>query len=91
MTTKCDRNTPFPRSLDDATPEEWDTVSRPHHYNTGKVEAIEAIQESMEPEQFKGYLKGNIMKYLWRYEDKNGMEDLRKAKWDLDRLIGANL
>lgn len=91
MTTKSDRNTPFPRSIDDATPEEWDTVSRPHHYNTGNVECIEAIQESMDKAEFKGYLKGNIMKYLWRYEYKNGVEDLRKAKWYLDRLIEANL
>ena len=92
MTTKSDRNTPFPRSIDDATPDEWDTVSRPHHYNTGNVECIEAIQESMDKAEFKGYLKGNIFKYVWRYEYKNKpVEDLRKAKWYLERLIEANL
>ena len=92
MSTKCDRNTPFPRSIDDATPDEWDVVSRPHHYNTGNVECIEAIQESMDKPEFKGYLKGNIFKYVWRYEYKNKpVEDLRKAKWYLERLIEANL
>ena len=68
-----------------------DMVNRPHHYNKGKIEAIEAIRESMEPEQFKGYLKGNILKYVWRYEYKNGIEDLRKAEWYLKKLIEVNL
>ena len=38
-------------------------------------------------EEFKGFLKGNCQKYLWRYTKKNGAEDLKKAKWYLDRLI----
>jgi hypothetical protein len=37
--------------------------------------------------EFIGYLRGNVFKYLWRYKDKNGIEDLRKANWYLDRLI----
>jgi len=45
----------------------------------------------MDKPEFKGYLKGNIFKYVWRYEYKNGVEDLRKAKWYLERLIEANL
>jgi len=68
-----------------------DPVERPHHYNTGNIEAIDAIKESMEPQQFKGYLKGNTMKYLWRYEYKGGVEDLRKAKWYLERLIAEEI
>ena len=36
---------------------------------------------------FEYYLQGNIMKYLWRYRYKNGIEDLNKAKWYLDKLI----
>jgi hypothetical protein len=87
MNTKSDRNTSFPRSIDDATPADWDAVFRPHHYNTGNLECIEAIQESMDKTEFKGYLKGNVMKYIWRYEYKNGVEDLRKARWYLERLI----
>ena len=36
---------------------------------------------------FLGFLRGNVMKYLWRYEMKNGEEDLEEAKWYLDKLI----
>ena len=68
--------------------EATDCVNSPAHYNYGKVECIEAIEESMTPEAFKGYLKGNTMKYLWRYERKGKpLEDLKKARWYLDRLI----
>jgi hypothetical protein len=41
----------------------------------------------MHPQEYKGYLKGNCLKYLWRYEYKNGLEDLKKAKVYLDWLI----
>lgn len=58
----------------------------PHHYTSGLVECIEAIDASMSPEAFKGFLKGNVIKYMWRYEKKRGAEDLRKAQWYLSRL-----
>ena len=68
--------------------EEIDVVNNPQHYNTGNIECIEAIQESMSSEAFKGYLKGNTMKYLWRYDYKGKpSEDLEKAGWYLNRLI----
>ena len=41
----------------------------------------------MSKEAFKGFLKGNCIKYIYRYENKNGAEDLRKAEWYLLRLI----
>ena len=63
-------------------------VNHPAHYTQGSVECIEAIEASMTAEEFRGYLKGNIMKYLWRYRNKGGTEDLRKAEWYLQRLIG---
>lgn len=59
----------------------------PNHYKQGAVECIVAIESSMTPEQFKGYLKGNLLKYMWRYENKGGVEDLKKAQWYLNRLI----
>ena len=60
----------------------------PSHYTDGTgIECIEAIEASMTIEEFKGFLKGNCQKYLWRYTKKNGAEDLKKAKWYLDRLI----
>ena len=61
-----------------------DYVNHPPHYNSGNIECIDAIEESMTPEAFKGYLKGNIEKYMWRYENKKGLQDVLKAEWYLD-------
>ena len=67
--------------------QEDDVVNNPEHYNTGNIECIEAIEESMSSVAFKGYLKGNAMKYLWRYDYKGKqVEDLRKCQWYLSRL-----
>jgi len=66
-----------------------DVVNRPEHYRQGGLECIEAIEASMSREEFQGYLKGNIEKYVWRYRYKNGAQDLHKARWYLDRLILA--
>lgn len=59
------------------------------HYK-GEIECIDAIKSTMSQEAFTGYLKGNIMKYVWRYERKNGHEDLLKAQWYLNKLIENN-
>ena len=64
-----------------------DPVNHPAHYASGSIECIDAIESSMTPEEFRGYLKGCLMKYIWRYQHKGGMEDLKKARWYLDRLI----
>lgn len=65
-----------------------DEVNHPFHYNSGKVECIEAIEASMSEEEFRGYLKGNALKYMWRYRYKGKpKQDLEKAKWYLDKLI----
>ena len=67
---------------------ELDLINNPSHYNTGDIECIEAIQASMTTRQFQGYLKGNVMKYVWRHEYKGKMlNDLRKANWYLNKLI----
>jgi|TARA_R100000455_G_scaffold27151_1_gene16166 hypothetical protein len=63
-----------------------DMVNSPPHYNKSGIECIEAIK-AMTGDGFKFYLQGNIMKYLWRYLYKNGVEDLKKAKWYLSELI----
>lgn len=69
-------------------PEKLDSVNCPAHYNQGGIECIDAIKASLTPEGFQAYLKASSMKYLWRYEHKNAaVEDLRKARWFLDRLI----
>jgi hypothetical protein len=82
-------------SIDDATPEQWDAtrlgkkfdvVDKPAHYNNEAIEAIEYIKQQLGKE-FGSYCEGNVMKYLHRWKYKNGVEDLRKARWYLDRLI----
>ena len=74
-------------NLERANKEEEDMVGAPRHYNTGNIECIEAIEEAMSSVAFKGYLKGNCMKYLWRYEYKGKqVEDLQKAQWYLSKL-----
>jgi hypothetical protein len=66
---------------------QYDPVGKPKHYNSGNIECIEAIEESMSSHAFKGYLKGNCMKYLWRYDYKGKqVEDLQKAGWYLNKL-----
>jgi hypothetical protein len=66
-----------------------DPVNSPQHYASGAIECIEAIEASMSSEAFKGFLKGNVQKYVWRYEGKGGVESLQKAQWYLNRLIAA--
>ena len=64
-----------------------DMVNSPPHYNQSGVECIDAISAAT-GDNFKYYLQGNIIKYLWRFDYKGkAVEDLNKAKWYLDKLI----
>lgn len=68
--------------------EENDVVERPAHYNQGGVECIDALAAAtVELRGLEAVCTANAIKYLWRWKRKNGTEDLRKAKWYLDRLI----
>ena len=63
-------------------------VEHPPHYNNGNVECIEAIEAMLTPDEFIGYLRGNSLKYRWRFRYKNKpIEDLRKARWYEERLL----
>lgn len=64
-----------------------DAVNKPAHYNQGSIECIDAMKIVLTQEEFRGYLKGNVFKYLWREKDKNGNEDIRKGKSYYDSLI----
>lgn len=76
-----------PTQMYEDRPAHPDMVNHPPHYTQGGIECIEAIEASMSPEEFAGYLKGNVMKYLWRYRNKGrGTEDLSKAQWYLNKL-----
>lgn len=64
-----------------------DNINSPAHYRQGGIECIEAIKASMSEEGFRDYLKGNVMKYIWRYEHKGrAIEDIEKAMRYLNRL-----
>ena len=65
-----------------------DNVNSPSHYNSGAVECIDAIEAMLSPEEYTGYLRGNSLKYRWRFRYKGKpVEDLRKANWYEDRLL----
>jgi len=66
-----------------------DTVNNPSHYTNGKEEVIEIIDKSLSDQEYVGYLKGNILKYLLRAGKKKGSaatEDMGKATWYINRL-----
>jgi hypothetical protein len=65
-----------------------DEVNHPPHYTDGgAVECIEAIESQLTKEEYRGYMKGNIAKYIWRERHKGELQSLKKAQWYLDRLI----
>ena len=60
--------------------------SKPAHYDTG-IDTIAFLRANCPPEQVEGFLRGNALKYLQRYDKKNGVDDLRKAKHYVEMLI----
>ena len=61
-------------------------IRKPAHYARWQIEPITYIEAALSPEEFRGYCKGNIIKYTWREGYKNGDEDLNKAAWYMERL-----
>ena len=76
------REIPEPKAEDDP-------VNHPTHYTRGGIECIDAIEAALssQTDPVAAFLTGQSLKYLWRWPIKNGLEDLRKARWYLDRLI----
>ena len=66
-------------------------VNGPQHYNSGKIECIDAIEAMLSKGEFIGYLRGNSFKYRWRYTYKDGVQDLMKARWYEDKLLEVYL
>jgi hypothetical protein len=65
-----------------------DNVNHPSHYTQGAIECIDAIKEATKGLfGIEAVCTANIIKYVWRWKFKNGIEDLYKAEWYLDRLI----
>lgn len=67
-----------------------DMINHPSHYTQGGIECITAIKAALTPEEFRGYCKGNSMKYIWRERHKGGRESLMKAAWYLKELENAS-
>ncbi len=65
-----------------------DMVNHPSHYTQGGIECIDALKAAtISKTGIEAVCTANAIKYLWRYEEKNGIEDVKKARWYIDRLI----
>tara|TARA_R110002020_G_scaffold298029_4_gene513749 strand:+ start:219 stop:686 length:468 start_codon:yes stop_codon:yes gene_type:complete len=65
-----------------------DDVNHPAHYNNGEIECIDAIEAMLTSEEFIGYLRGNSLKYRWRFRyKKQPVEDMMKAGWYEEKLL----
>ena len=65
-----------------------DMVNHPDHYTQGRIECIDALKAAtVSKTGIEAVCTANAIKYLWRYEEKNGIEDVKKARWYIDRLI----
>lgn len=64
-----------------------DMVNHPAHYKTGGIETIDFIRAKLGKQEFEAYCIGNVFKYLTRYRHKNGIEDLKKGQWYLNKAI----
>ena len=70
--------------------EEYDNVNSPGHYQ-GKVECIDCIESATDGlNGIEAFCTGNAIKYLYRWKKKNGITDLKKAKWYIDKIISVN-
>lgn len=63
-----------------------DYINKPSHYNQGNIEVIEILRDQLTNEEFKGFCKGNTLKYFLRYEKKGGVQDLEKSEYYLKEL-----
>lgn len=67
--------------------DEKEKVNHPSHYNQGGAECIEVMIETQGVEAVKNFCVCNAFKYLWRHNQKNGIEDLKKSLWYLDKFF----
>lgn len=64
-----------------------DMVNSPQHYSSQGIECIDYIKQQLTAEEYRGYLLGNVHKYLHRHQYKNQLEDLRKMEWYFQRYL----
>lgn len=75
------------RTSDQSQWESADVVNHPSHYETGKFECIDVMCEAVGVEAVKNFCICNAFKYIYRHKRKNGVEDIKKAKWYIDKFI----
>lgn len=76
------------QDLNECIGQDFDVVNHPSHYTKGNIECIDAIDSATTGKSgIEAVCVANVIKYLWRYEEKNGLEDVKKAKWYLNKLI----
>lgn len=74
--------------LNECIGQDFDVVNHPSHYNKGRIECIDAIDSATVGKSgIEAVCVANVIKYLFRYEEKNGLEDVKKAQWYLNKLI----
>ena len=78
------------RDEESILPDHYDPVNPPHYKSEG-VECIDYIKQQLSRDAYVGYLEGNVIKYMHRHKYKNGLEDLRKAQWYLEKLAQATI
>ena len=64
-----------------------DPINHPEHYTQSDIECIDAIKAALTPEEFRGYCKGNILKYTWRERIKGQDESIAKAVWYANKML----
>lgn len=68
--------------------ENSDLINKPYHYSFGKIECIDALEAATcNLTGIEAICTANAIKYLWRWKQKNGVEDLKKAQWYINKLI----
>ena len=78
------------RMPDETLSENYNSVSKPFHYNTGNIECIDYIKQVLGNEGFIAYCQGNMIKYQHRYRYKQKpAEDMLKAAWYLGKMNEA--
>lgn len=69
-----------------APKQDADMVNSPPHYKQGEVECIDGIKSALTEDEWRGYCKGNALKYIWRERHKGQGESLAKAQWYLNKM-----
>lgn len=76
----------FEKSLEDQEKTMSDNVNHPAHYNSGSIECIDAMISAYGEEVVANFCMCNAFKYIWRFNNKNGIEDVNKALWYLNKM-----